>query len=191
MNKIKKLMYLPIALLLGSCVCCATACQNDTPQSEKLTDYQKIVNYVKNEGTNNIVLIEGTDTKPIDNVKIELVGNFIRLHLGDGNYIPKNEVSVMLELDLKEDSRFYNYEADYWFDSTSGDTLYSAEGKVEAETFNGNNLTYETYGLKRPTDTTMRVFASQMYYMINTARNHLLTAINVDIAIVFGFDEFL
>ena len=179
-------MYLPIALLLGSCVCYAGACQ-----SEELTDYQKIVNYVKNEGTNNIVLIEGTDTKPIDDVKIELVGDFIRLHLGDGNYVPKNEVSVMLELDLKKDSKFYNYEADYWFDSTYGDTLYSAEGKVEAETFNGSKLTYETYGLDRPTDTTMRVFASQMYYMINTAREHLLTAINVDIAIEFGFDEFL
>lgn len=169
-----------------------TSCskQELTPE---LTNYEKIVNYVQTNGADNIILIEGTNPKPLDDVKIELVGDFIRLHLGDGNYSPNNEISVMIELDLKKDKSVYNYEADYWYKSNYGNTMIGVEGTVNPKTFDGSTLTYNTYSqyLDRPTSTTMGVFASQMHYMIRTAREHLSTAINVDIAIEFGFDEFL
>lgn len=183
------------SLLLLSCISmigCFSSCSRQESKPE-LTNYEKIVEHIKTNGTDNIILIEGKDTKPLDDVKIELVGNFIRLHLGDGNYSPKNEISVMIELDLKKDKDAYNYEADYWYDSNYGDSMIGVEGTVNPETFDGSNLTYDTYSqhLDKPTSTTMRVFASQMYYMINTAREYLLTTIDVDIAIEFGFDEFL
>ena len=182
-----------LLLVIMASIITLAGCQMtpQTPQPQ-LSDYEKIVEHIKSNSTENVLLIEGTDPKPLDDVKIELVGNFIRLHLGDGNYVPqKNEISVMMELDLKKDTSVYNYEADYWYNSGSGYRMYGVEGIVNATTFDGNALTYETHGLDRPTTTTMQVFASKMYYMISTARGYLLETINVDIAIEFGFDEFL
>ena len=160
-------------------------------QADTRTSFEKIVDFVKDTGTDNSIFIEGSD--PTQNIKISVVGNIVRLERGDGDFILSDGISNTLQLDLKEGEDQYNYEG-YWCQN-GGSRMYKINGTLIADKFDGGSvpIPYDSYSsyAKAPTTTELRILNQQMYMLISTVRDYFKNSIQIDLYVDFGFDKLL
>lgn len=187
----KKLLVIILTLLMSLIGATTLMGCGETEQPDNRSGFEKIVDFIEETGTDNVIYLQGNS--PSEDVKIKYIGNLIRLEYGDGNYFLPDGITNNIELDLKENTKEYNYDA-YWMQN-NGTRFYNITGKINADTFTGESVpipysSYSSYAAA-PTTLELRILNQQTYKLISTARNHIKNSINIDLYIEFGFDKLL
>ena len=171
-----------IALFLA-CLCLFTlvGCKDKENDAEpELTDYQKIVKYIEENG--GFVVVETNDVE--GKITISNPGNIIRIKQ-EPNW--SDDICAGSTLDLKENENYYNYKGTY---SNSSGTFFTVEGKIEASTYKDTaTLTYTSKTGDSVHSTSLRIINLMMARGLKAARNNIYRATDVDIYALFNFDQ--
>jgi len=176
----KKIIALLLAIL---CTFTFIACGEDDSGSNNppLTDYEKVVKYIQDNG--GYVTFE---EETYGTITISNPGNIIRI-----KQVPDYSDPICAEttLDLKENEDFYNYEAYYIND---GDIDFYIEGKIEASTHDYDTpltYTYKSPGSGTVLTSSLRVVNLIMLNTLQKVKSKIWVGCEVDIYELFNFDK--